>query len=92
MDLMNEHLRCRALPGVPGLEQAEQGMAGGRLDRGRATKTGFWRSQLSKPNFGWFVGYTAVASSAAPSRMVPGSFPYSKTRSHDTNPIQPFKA
>ena len=97
MDLMNEHLRCRALPVVPDLEQAEQGEgdaieAGGRLDRGRATKTGFWRSQLSKPNFGWFVGYTAVASSAAPSRMVPGSFPYSKTRSHDTNPIQPFKA
>ena len=74
VDLMNEHLRCRALPVVPDLEQAEQGRAGGRLDCGCATKTGFWRSQLSKPNFGWFVGYTAVASSAAPSRMVQAPF------------------
>ena len=60
--------------GASGAGEGDAIEAGGRLDRGRATKTGFWRSQLSKPNFGWFVGYTAVASSAAPSRMVQAPF------------------
>ena len=78
--------------GASGAGEGDAIEAGGRLDRSRAAKTGFWRSQLSKPNFGWFVGYTAAASSAAPNRMVPGSLPSPKTRSHDTSPIQPFKA